>query len=271
MAEKQYLDRQGLQALVSELKLKVVSKNEYEKITYSIKADESSSDYAAVYRLYEKINDNEPVAVSGSVINIPKDFLVKSATLETCIVDDVPVAGYKVGDKYIDFVVNTKDGSGNEEHIYINVQDLVDIYTAGNGIEINNNAISVKTNSLGAILNDANGIKVNVDNANGLELSNNSIKMKLATTTSNGAITNNEKKKLNALESINGVNYDSSNNEFTVKVVEENGLSLETNGITLNTVSTTNAGAMSAEDKTKLNSLEETEGIPGEDIEDLFN
>ena len=37
----------------------------------------------------------------GASINIPKDFLVKSASLETCTVDDDPVEGYVVGDKYL--------------------------------------------------------------------------------------------------------------------------------------------------------------------------
>ena len=40
----------------------------------------------------------------GAKINIPKDFLVKSASVKTCTVDDDPVTGYKVGDLYIEFV-----------------------------------------------------------------------------------------------------------------------------------------------------------------------
>lgn len=63
-------------------------------------------------------------------IDIPKDYLVKSATLGTCTTADVPVQGYVVGDKYLDFVINTKDGSGSDEHIYVNVKDLIDIYSA---------------------------------------------------------------------------------------------------------------------------------------------
>ena len=35
----------------------------------------------------------------GDKINIPKDFLVKSVTLEVCQTADVPVAGYVPGDK----------------------------------------------------------------------------------------------------------------------------------------------------------------------------
>lgn len=70
----------------------------------------------------------------GSKINIPKDFLVKSGQVKTCTQADTPVSGYVVGDKYIDFVINTKDGSGTDEHMYILVSDLVEdtTYTADN-------------------------------------------------------------------------------------------------------------------------------------------
>ena len=63
----------------------------------------------------------------GATINIPKDFLVKSGSVKTCTVADQPVSGYVVGDKYLDLVVNTKDGSGSDEHLYVLVSDLVDV------------------------------------------------------------------------------------------------------------------------------------------------
>lgn len=63
----------------------------------------------------------------GATINIPKDFLVKSGSVKTCSTADVPVSGYVVGDKYLDLVINTKDGTGSDEHLYILVSDLVDV------------------------------------------------------------------------------------------------------------------------------------------------
>lgn len=57
----------------------------------------------------------------GDSINIPKDFLIKSATVETVETADDPVTGYAVGDKYLDFVVNTKDSSGTDEFICISI------------------------------------------------------------------------------------------------------------------------------------------------------
>ena len=103
-------------------------------------------------------------------IDIPKDFLVQSATLETVATADVPYTGAVVGDKYIDFVINTEDASETPEHIYLPVKDLVDVYTgnwtsgtdaAGNTgyvkIEVDsNNVVSAHTytSSLDSVHND---------------------------------------------------------------------------------------------------------------------
>lgn len=81
--------------------------------------------YAATYYLTK---DGTQV---GAKINIPKDFLVKAATLETVETADVPYEGAQVGDKYIDFVINAKDASATAEHLYLPVNELVDVYTSG--------------------------------------------------------------------------------------------------------------------------------------------
>lgn len=62
----------------------------------------------------------------GSKINIPKDFLVKSATVKSATLPNVPVDGLSIGDKYIDFIINSKDNSSNDEHIYIKLSDIMD-------------------------------------------------------------------------------------------------------------------------------------------------
>ena len=59
-------------------------------------------------------------------IDIPKDFLVKSGSVKTVSTANNPVQGYAIGDKYIDLVINTKDSSGTDEHLYILVSDLVE-------------------------------------------------------------------------------------------------------------------------------------------------
>lgn len=93
----------------------------------------------------------------GSSINIPKDFLVKSGTVKTVSTINQPVNGYKVGQKYLDFVVNTASNDGQESHIYILVEDLVDVYTGSTGDQIavvvgNGNTISA---SLTKTVNDS--------------------------------------------------------------------------------------------------------------------
>ena len=100
---------------------------------------------------------------TGAKINIPKDFLVKSVSLNTVTVDDEPVEGYVVGDKYIDFVVNTLEGDGQATHLYLLVTDLIDVYTEGNGIDITSNAISVVAKTNGGLAVDASGVYIDFE------------------------------------------------------------------------------------------------------------
>jgi hypothetical protein len=60
----------------------------------------------------------------GDTINIPKDFLLKSATRKVCDEADTPVSGYVIGDKYIDFEINVIDASETTTHLYILLSDL---------------------------------------------------------------------------------------------------------------------------------------------------
>ena len=64
----------------------------------------------------------------GDSINIPKDFVVKTATVKVCEKDDEPASGLKIGDKYIDLEINTKDESETTTHIYLPIKDMVDAY-----------------------------------------------------------------------------------------------------------------------------------------------
>lgn len=125
----------------------------------------ANTGYAASYTI--KANG---VALSPD-IDIPKDFLVKSATLETVTTADTPYSGAQVGDKYIDFVINAKDASETAEHIYLPVNDLVDVYTAGNGLSLSNGQFSVVVDS---------------SNANGLSVGANGVAMALAVASTSG-------------------------------------------------------------------------------------
>ena len=116
------------------------------------KQNEAENGYVATYVI--KQNGNQV----GSKINIPKDFLVKSGTVETCVFLNQPV-GCNVGDKYIDLVINTKANPETDGHIYIKVTDLVDTYEGDDAgtITITNNKIGLST----LIKNTING-KVNI-------------------------------------------------------------------------------------------------------------
>lgn len=126
----------------------------------------------------------------GATINIPKDFLVKSATLATATASDP--SGLPEGSKYIDFTVNAKDSSETAEHIYLPVNDLVDVYTAGNGLTL----------SAG---NEFAGV-VDANNANGLSVGASGFAMALASTEAAGAMSAADKAKLDGIEAGGEVN-----------------------------------------------------------------
>lgn len=80
------------------------------------KAETAENGYSATYILAK---DGTQV---GEKINIPKDMVVQSGSVKTVTTADTPVAGYVVGDKYVDLVLANSDNS----HVYILVSDLVD-------------------------------------------------------------------------------------------------------------------------------------------------
>lgn len=127
-----------------------------------VKLDTATDGYLATYQL------QKDGAKAGVDIDIPKDYLVKSASIKTSTGDSDP-SGFPDGTKYIDFVINTYDsqqGTGKESHIYLNVQDLVDAYTAGNGIEISEkNVVSAKVVSANGLSVGADGIKMGLASA----------------------------------------------------------------------------------------------------------
>lgn len=121
----------------------------------------------------------------GEKINIPKDYLVKEAELLEVAATDTPYSGAVIGDKYIDFTINTQASDEDEQHIYLPVKDLVDVYTGGNGINIDaSNIVSVQ---------------IDAANSNGLALSSAGLKLNLATTSTAGAMSAADKTKLDTV------------------------------------------------------------------------
>ena len=125
-----------------------------EKLTISLTTASDPGDYAKVYELKQGGN------LIGT-IDIPKDIVVKEGKLvygkwegDTFLENDEE---HHYGDEpAIKLVLN------NDEIIYINAKDLVDVYTAGNGINLENNVVSIKYNahSEDFLVVDADGIKV---------------------------------------------------------------------------------------------------------------
>lgn len=124
---------------------------------YTIEKVATEDGFSASYKLKKTVG--EEVSYLGDSINIAKDLVLQSATLETVTEKDVPYNGASVGDPYIKMVFNNADAS----NLYIPVKGLVDTYTAGTGIEIVDNKISVK------IAENAHGL-VAVDGALGINL-----------------------------------------------------------------------------------------------------
>lgn len=133
---------------------------------YDIVKDTDSGDYAAIYHL------TKDGANTGAAINIPKDLFVK----EGKVVDNP--AGQPAG-KYIELTLQNQANP-----IYINVADLVDAYTPGNGITIS----------------ATNEVSAKVVAANGLSVGASGIAMALASGTANGAMSSAQFTKLGGID-----------------------------------------------------------------------
>ena len=123
------LDATNVEAALKEIISKVEGVQTAGAVT--VVKDADAGEYAAIYHVQQNGKN------VGVPINVPKDYLVKSAQIKECTEIDVPAAGLQVGDKYIDFVINSMSGQGNESHIYLRIQDLIDDFTvAANAAEV---------------------------------------------------------------------------------------------------------------------------------------
>ena len=149
-------------------------------------------------------------------------MVVESGTVETVTTADEPYEGAQVGDKYIDLVIANKASS----HIYIPVTDLIDEYTAGNGLTLSNGEFSVVIGS----------------NANGLTSGANGVELALATSSAAGAMSATDKDKLD--------------NADVTAYTGSGAVDVTNHVITVGAASASAAGTMSASDYTKLANIE---------------
>jgi hypothetical protein len=97
---------------------------------------------------------------SVGTIDIPKDFLVKSGSLVKGTFNEGAFTEATDGaDTAIKLVINAQDGNDNEESdIYINVRDLIDVYTGSTGDTVN---VTVEGKTIKASLSDSAQTRVN--------------------------------------------------------------------------------------------------------------
>lgn len=84
------------------------------------KLDTATDGFSASYQLQKTVGEDSTLV--GDIVNIPKDLVVQSGSIQTVTEADVPYSGAQIGDTYIDLVLNDPDSS----HIYIPTKGLVD-------------------------------------------------------------------------------------------------------------------------------------------------
>ena len=148
-------------------------------------------------------------------IDIPKDFLLKGKSLLTVVagtganegkfmvteVNNVAVAeAYEANAQvnaegtWLDLVINTRDDSETAQHVLVNLTKFIDIYSNGNGIDLNNKIFSIKLKmvddaNLSGLAFDASGallINIDANNANGLAVTADGLKLALAQASTDG-------------------------------------------------------------------------------------
>ena len=213
----------------SELKLKKVAKlaKKYTDLVVNgaelkkYEKAEANSGYLKTIILSSAANATAAAADPKRIeIDIPKDFLVKSGSKLLTVEDgtgtldgklavvkengtavtpyEAPATITSAG-LWIDLIINTKsDGSGSAEtdtHVSIPVNELIDTYTGGNGVDITNRVVSLDLDANGGLqlTGSTDGskqlaIKIDSTNANGLAMTSDGLKLNTATSSAAGAM-----------------------------------------------------------------------------------
>lgn len=125
-------------------------------------------------------------------IDIPKDWLLSGVDKGTVTAEDKAAGGkfenddtMSVGDRYVDMTFNVKAG-GQETatHLYLNVQEFIDTYTNGNGLNLTNGEFSIKLSS---------------GNENGLSVGAAGLALAVATDSVTGAMSSTDHAKLTGI------------------------------------------------------------------------
>ena len=148
-------------------------------IEFAIEEQETPADgFEKTYKL--KRTEGETSTYVGDDINIPKSAVLSGGTFGVVETEGVPYEGAEVGDPYVDLTVADAEGT----HIYIPLKGLVDTVAAGAGIEVTSNTVS---------------IKLDTANANGLAVGADGLSMAVATATTAGAMSAEDKAALDTV------------------------------------------------------------------------
>lgn len=196
-----------------------------------IEAATPTSGYLKTYIFAVGVDNEAEVVESGTgknligKVNIPKDFLVTGVKRCTVVAgtgandgkwmvtheNGAAVAepyeaptGVDAAGVWAIFTVNVKDGTATNEYLAVNLSELIDAYTGGNGVSVANNVITIDLDSAGGLqfTGSTDGskqlaVKIDSTNANGLALTSDGLKLNLATTSAAGAMSAADKTKLN--------------------------------------------------------------------------
>lgn len=134
---------------------------------YSIERQSVADEgFNATYKLKRILNGEETYV--GDSINVSIDAVLSSAEFKTVTEDGKPYEGAVIGEPYVELGFNDP----NKTHLYVPMNGLVDQFTAGDGINIENNVVSI---NLGA-------------NTNGLYFVDGTLNLALATKDGAGAL-----------------------------------------------------------------------------------
>ena len=103
---------------------------------YGIVQDQTSNDYAAVYRFKHYVGATDEIGTDVGIINIPKDLVVSSGSVETKTESG---AAWGQPGTYIHLVL-----ANSNDDLYINVSNLIEYVTSGS---TSGDAVMITVNS----------------------------------------------------------------------------------------------------------------------------
>ena len=133
--------------------------------------------FNSTYKLKKTVNGKSDYV--GDSINVAIDAVLSSAEFKTVTEVDTPYSGAVIGDPYIELGFNDTA----KTHLYVPMKGLVDQYTAGDGIKIENHVVSINLGST----------------TNGLHFVDGTLNLALATKDSAGAMSAVDKVALDKL------------------------------------------------------------------------